>query len=233
MSKIRRQFVWLTIFSISFAFMETSVVVYLREMLYPQGFQFPLAPMEPHLVLTEVFRETSTLIILLSVGIITGRNFSTRFGWFLYCFAVWDLFYYVFLKVLLNWPESLMTWDILFMIPVTWVGPVISPIIVSLTMILFALLIVYLDRKHGGVRMPGLSWLLLILGSVVLVVGFTWDYSSYILSNYDFPEIWTLPGKELHDLAINYIPDRFPWIIFITGLLVIWAGILFFWKKNK
>ena len=36
--------IWLTVFAIAMGFLETTVVVYLREILYPNGFSFPLAP---------------------------------------------------------------------------------------------------------------------------------------------------------------------------------------------
>jgi hypothetical protein len=118
-------------------YMESSVVVYLRAIMYPDGFGFPLAPFDSHLAVTEIFREVATIIMLLGAGIIAGKTFPERFAWFIYCFAIWDIFYYVFLKALLGWPESFMTWDILFLIPATWVGPVISPIIVSLFTFLY------------------------------------------------------------------------------------------------
>ena len=119
-------------------FLEAAVVVYLREILYPGGFSFPLSPVPASLALTEIFREVATLVMLVSIGILAGRKFSTGFAWFIYSFAIWDIFYYIFLKAVLGWPESLMTWDVLFLIPTTWTGPVLTPVLVSLTMILFA-----------------------------------------------------------------------------------------------
>ena len=61
--------------------------------------------------------------MLLAVAYIAGGNGPQRFGYFLLSFGIWDVFYYVFLKVLIGWPESLLTWDVLFLIPLTWVGP--------------------------------------------------------------------------------------------------------------
>jgi hypothetical protein len=114
---MRNTIVWLTLFGISMGFLETSVVVYLREILYPNGFDFPLSMFPKHLALTEILREAATVIMLVAVGIFTGRTRTEKFGFFIFTFAVWDIFYYVFLKALLNWPESLLTWDILFLIP--------------------------------------------------------------------------------------------------------------------
>src|SRR6201998_1661345 len=110
--------IWLTAFSIAMGFLETAVVIYLRKLYYPHGFQFPLVPIDNDIAMVEFLREAATIIMLLGIGIIAGKNTSQKFGIFIYCFAVWDIFYYVFLKLLLGWPESLFTWDILFIIPV-------------------------------------------------------------------------------------------------------------------
>ena len=142
-----QRILWLTVFSIAMAFLETAVVIYLREIYYPNGFMFPMVPMEGRLAVTEFWREAATLVMLLGVGVLAGKNFPTRFGGFIMAFAVWDIFYYVFLKLMLHWPESWLTWDLLFLIPVPWTGPVITPIIASLTMILLASL---LFRSNKG-----------------------------------------------------------------------------------
>lgn len=230
--KLSKALFWVTFFSIAMGFMESSVVVYLRAILYPEGFTFPMVVMDKQLAITEIFREAATIIMLLGIGIIAGRNSSERFAWFLYSFAIWDIFYYVFLKLLLNWPESLMTWDILFLIPVTWVGPVISPVIVSFTMIALALLILYANQKSINVRISALEWLLLICGSMVLIVAFTWDYSRYMLQHHSFSEIWTIPESELFKLSTSYIPVSFNWWIFLVGEIMILIAIIKFWRRN-
>src|SRR5215204_495359 len=135
MNPLTKKLIWVTIFSIAMGFMETAIVVYLRKIYYPGGFQFPLVPMEADLVLVEILREAATIIMLVGIGILIGKNTSQKFAYFIYCFAIWDLCYYIFLKLLLDWPESLLTPDILFLIPVPWVGPVIGPCIISMTMI--------------------------------------------------------------------------------------------------
>ena len=133
MKLIRKSWVWLTLFSIAMGFLESAVVQYLREISYPGGFEFPLVPIDNRLAVTEVIRESATIMMLIAVSCLSGRTLSERFAWFLYCFAVWDIFYYIFLKFLIGWPASFMTWDVLFLIPAPWVGPVIAPVIVSST----------------------------------------------------------------------------------------------------
>jgi hypothetical protein len=225
--------IWVTIFATAMGFLETAVVVYMRALLYPNGFAFPLAPIPPALAITEILREAATLVMLLGAGVLAGRNVASRFAWFLYAFAVWDIFYYVFLKLLLNWPESFMTWDILFLIPTTWVGPVISPVVVSCTMILLALLIIRFDSANTYARLSVWEWLWLVLGSVVLILSFCWDYSGFILEHYRFTDIWSIPSDELLKLALEYVPRRFNWFLFGLGEAIILAGIVVYWRRNK
>ena len=97
---MKRNLLIVTIFAIAMGLLESAVVIYLRDILYPGGFEFPLNPIRPDLLWTEVFRELATLVMLLGVGILAGRTLAERFAWFLYAFAVWDIFYYVFLWLL-------------------------------------------------------------------------------------------------------------------------------------
>jgi hypothetical protein len=216
-----RTLIIVTSFFIALGYIESAVVIYMREILYPAGFQFPLAPIKIDLAITEIIREAATLVILVCIGFITGRTFSEGFAWFLYSFAIWDLFYYVFLKLLIGWPESLLTFDILFMIPTTWVGPVI----VSLTMILLAMIIVYYNSKIEKVKINRIEWCLLIAGSVILILSWTWDYSAFILEHYTFSKIWTVPGEELSQIASQYIPRKFYWGLFWIGEGIILSAI--------
>ena len=120
-------------------YLESAVVVYLRSIYYANGFEFPMVPINKLHTITEIGREISTMIMLIGIGVFSGKDKSGKFAVFLYSFAIWDIFYYVFLKILLNWPESLFTWDILFLIPPVWTGPVIAPVISSSTMIILSL----------------------------------------------------------------------------------------------
>ncbi len=231
----RKTLLVLTLFAIAMGLLESAVVIYLRDILYPGGFEFPLSPIRPDLVWTEILREVATLIMLLSVGMLAGKTLLERFAWFLYAFAVWDIFYYFFLWILVGWPESLMTWDVLFLIPVTWTGPVIAPLIVSATMILFFLLIVASGPVPGPGktrRIPRPGWILLIAGALVLITGFTWDYSGFILEKLSFKDIWTLPQSQVHALAHQYIPRKFNWLLFGLGEAVILSGIVVFWRQR-
>jgi hypothetical protein len=212
--------------------LETAVVVYLRELFYPDGFGFPLNPIDNQLIaITEILREAATLIMLIGIGYMFGRNFITRFSGFLISFAVWDIFYYVFLKVLLNWPESLFTWDVLFLIPVTWVGPVIAPIIVSLTMILYAGVFVYLDSKFIDIKLNRIDWFLMIAAASIILLSFTLDNITYLINIDGIENLINLTQDQLFAAMENYIPSKFNWWIFGVGEIALLGFIMYYYRK--
>ncbi|MCX6296119.1 MAG: hypothetical protein NTX97_08630, partial [Bacteroidetes bacterium] len=166
MKPIVKTIIWLSIFSVAMGYLESSVVVYLRKIYYPEGFRFPLTPVSQDIAITEFWREVATITMLISTGIIAGKNSAQRFAFFIFSFAIWDIFYYVFLKLLLGWPESFFTWDILFLIPVPWVGPVMAPCIISLTMIVLTLLIICNQEKEEYIHINFIEWSFLVFGSI-------------------------------------------------------------------
>ncbi|HNY09113.1 MAG TPA: hypothetical protein PKO42_04430, partial [Tenuifilaceae bacterium] len=155
--RFRSKLIWVTLFAIAMGLLESAVVIYMRELLYPGGFSFPLSPIPERLAVTELLRELATLVMLVGVGVVAGRNFPERFAWFIFSFGVWDIFYYVFLKLLIGWPTSMLTWDLLFLIPVTWTGPVVAPVAISLMMITLALVILKSAGKNSGFRITAIS----------------------------------------------------------------------------
>ncbi len=230
-----KKLILITAFSIAMGFLETSVVIYLRMHYYPDGFNFPLAPLDPFVAQVEIAREAATVIMLLSLGAITGKNISEKLAYFIYSFAVWDICYYIFLKWLLNWPESFLTFDILFLIPVMWVGPVIAPIILSGTMILFSGLSIFFNHKTGGkITISKTEWILLIAGSVVILVSFTEDFTYFILTRYSFSELLDLmTSKNIFSLRLQYIPADFDWRVFGFGEILLLIAIKIFHQRNK
>lgn len=224
---LRRKLIVLALFSVAMGYLESAVVVYLRELYYPFGFKFPMETMTGRIAVTEIFREAATLIMLASIAWLAGKNFPERFSWFLLCFAIWDIFYYVFLKVILGWPASLLTWDILFLIPVVWTGPVITPVLVSLTMILMALGILTGKISTSPLNTRGL----VVLGAFLVFLSFIWDFSSYMLDRYSAADLFK-PGVSQNALQ-QYIPYRFNWWFFIAGELLIISGIAISHIKTK
>jgi len=218
--------IWVLVFSIAMGFLEAAVVVYLRELYYPEGFDFPLKEMNLRVMVTELLREAATMIMLLSIGFIAATRKIERFAYFIFSFAIWDIFYYIFLKLALGWPESLLTWDILFLIPVTWVGPVICPVINSMTMILLSLLILYYSGKGVKASIKRMEWIILIIGSIVIIFAYIQDYSSYMLNEFAFWDFVFIRDKEaVLGHAAYYIPEKFNWYIFSLGQSLFFVAI--------
>jgi len=166
-----------TAFGIAFGYIEAAVVVYLRAIFYPDGFTFPLElfgvePLQKRLFLTEIGREVATIVVIFTGAWLFARDFRRRAAYFLIIFAVWDIFYYVWLKVLLDWPASIMDWDILFLIPVAWASPVLYPVLISILFLVFAVTVLYLSSRKTPIKVTSLDWLAFFLSVVIMVLSF-------------------------------------------------------------
>ncbi len=199
-----RRIIFLFLFAISFAYIEASVVVYLRDILYPEGFSFPLRYISPLRGIIEIGREFFSLVLLLSVAFLSGKDFWKRFSAFCLIFGVWDIFFYIWLKIFLNWPSSLFEWDILFLIPAPWTGPVIAPVIVSLTLILiFVVIELYREKPF---RISTLHTIIAILGFLSIFISFMWNA--------------TLTAK-------GGIPRQYPWYYLILGEVILLSLVIY------
>jgi len=178
MKNWKNRLVWCAILAIAFAYIESSVVVYLRSLYYPEGFGFPVKDMHVSLFLTEVGREAATIVVLLALSRLVVQRPKLRFFLFLYCFGVWDIFYYLWLKVLLDWPATLLDWDILFLFPVPWVGPVLSPVLISLIFIAAAVVIHHQESRGRSVTFYRVDWLLELLAALIIVGSYLWETDS-------------------------------------------------------
>jgi len=187
-----KRFCIVVIFSIAFGYIEAAVVVYLREIFYPDGFTFPLTvfgidQLSKRLLLTEIGREAATIVLIFTGAWLFGRNRRQRFAYLLTIFAIWDIFYYVWLKVLIDWPASIMDWDILFLIPGTWASAVLYPVLISITMLIFAAAILYRDARGRPIKVTRVDWLAFFVAAIIVVVSFCTpgsyvaepDYKSY------------------------------------------------------
>jgi hypothetical protein len=212
----------LALFGVAFAYVEAAVVVYLREIYEPlaldlnplrnPGDLFPLITLEQleatdsaHLSLlkTEVIRESATIMMLASLGLAVGWNFNTCFAGFVIAFGIWDIFYYVFLKSLIDWPDSLLELDLLFLIPVPWVGPVLAPVLVAICMVVAGTLVLWRESSNCPVSIGWQHWLAMIIGALVIVAAFCWDY---------------------RQVMAGEMPDPFRWSLFFVGVAIGLAG---------
>jgi hypothetical protein len=175
-----RRLTWLTTYAVAMAYLESAVVVYLRALYYPRGFDFPFAPMPSGIATLEMGREAATILMLLGVAALAGGDRWERFLAFCFTFAVWDIFYYAWLWMFIRWPPSLFTWDLLFLIPVPWTGPVLAPLLVSVALVAGSLTTWRL--KEGGVRL-GFSvplWILAVTGGILVLGSFMIDFAAVL-----------------------------------------------------
>lgn len=224
----------LIIFAVSMGFLEAIVVVYIRELYYPDGFRFPLTELPPRIILIEWVREISTLLMLGSVAWISGRTFLKRFSVFLFIFGIWDIIYYAGLKIFLNWPESLLTWDILFLIPVTWASPVLAPFICSLLMIVAALIFDICLFSNRLKKLAVKELALLLSGAMIIYYTFTVDFGMMIIKGDFLRKYFTLgEDPEFIEILTNWEPRQYSWGIFTVGTLLIGATLFLVYKRSK
>ena len=99
----------------------------------------------------ELWREAATLVMIATLGLLAGRTWRRRAGYAALAFGAWDIFYYVFLRLISGWPRTLLDWDILFLLPLPWWGPVLAPVSIALVMILWGTLA---TQSGDGATMP-------------------------------------------------------------------------------
>ena len=193
---------------------EAAVVVDLRALFCPGGIFFPMLDLGAdagtlRIGIVELVREAATLLMLISAGVLAGSTFWQRWAFFLIGFGLWDLLYYVWLFVFLGWPPSLMSWDVLFLIPVAWTGPVIAPCLVAAALVASGAAILHLEPRGGMEAFCGLDWALEVVAGLTIILAFAANTQN----------CQSLSEEEL----------RFPWILFGTGLalgLGVFAGAL-------
>lgn len=194
-----RRLLLAALFALAMGYLESAVVVYLRLIYYPQGFDFPLIPLPAGITAIEIAREAATLVMLVAVAGLTGGTAWERFAGLCLMFGVWDIAFYVGLKLTIGWPASLMTWDILFLIPVIWTGPVLAPVITSLALIAGGLLILDRERRGDRIRVLPLDWGLAALALALQLAAFTANHGLVVAG-----------GR----------PGGFPWLVFLGGVAI-------------
>jgi hypothetical protein len=192
-------------YAVAMAWVESAVVVYLRVMIgRVDPYQPNPLPVSVGLGRIEVGREIATLVMLWSVGWLAGRTWRSRIGYSMVAFGVWDIFYYVFLVPMSGWPHTLLDWDVLFLVPLPWWGPVLAPVLISLLLILGGMLAARDEPGAVHAWPHGWAWAANIAG-----VG---------LALYTFMEtaVRVLPGGEA--AVRQSLPVRFDWTLFTLAL---------------
>jgi hypothetical protein len=198
--------IWVCLYAIAMAAVESAVVVYLRA-LHPVDAPVAalLAVIPDRLVTIEVSREAATLLMLLAVAVLAGRGRWERFLFFSLAFGVWDIFYYGWLWVFIGWPPSLLTWDVLFLIPVPWLAPVLAPLIVSACLVAGSAWLLARYARDPTPPFPWYVWALAGVGAVLVLCSFTLDYRS-VLEGTEPPGFrWGLFGIGVGSAAVALV----------------------------
>jgi hypothetical protein len=212
----KRTVLALFLFGTAFGYLEAAVVSYLRLLheparlrfypTRPPGELFPLltldqlraaGPQQMQTLATEIGREAATLVMLAAIALAVARNAGEWAAAFVVAFGVWDVTFYLFLKVLLDWPGSLFTWDILFLIPVPWVGPVLAPVMVSLAMIAAGIWHLRRAARAEPVRIGPAHWTGILAGAAIMVLAFALDYRNVMTAGLPRPFRWSIFGLGL------------------------------------
>ena len=194
-------------FAAGMAWVEAACVYYLRVMVdRVQPYQPDPLPIRGILGDVELVREAATLVMLAMTGMLAGRTWRARLSYAAIAFGFWDILYYVFLRIISGWPASLFDWDILFLLPLPWWGPVLAPVCIALLMIVWGTLVTQWRDPAPAIRFTWATWAVSWAGILLALAVFMAD------------SIRALPGGS--DTVRQVLPTAFNWPMFGTALLL-------------
>jgi hypothetical protein len=198
---------WLVValYAVAMAWVEAAVVYYLRSLIDRiEPYQpYPL-PVAGGFGQAELIREIATLIMLFTVGWLAGATWRSRLGYSVVAFGIWDIFYYVFLREMTGRPKSLFDWDILFLIPLPWWGPVWAPTSIAVLMIVWGTFLTRIERSPSSFDS---SWKCLALGGLGVA-----------LALFIFMADAIRTADQGTEALRNMLPVRFNWPLFGVAL---------------
>jgi hypothetical protein len=191
-------------FAVAMAWVEAASVFYIRALVGRiEPYQVDPLPIHGALGNVELWREAATLVMLATLGALAGRTWRRRAGFAALAFGVWDVFYYVFLRLISGWPRTLLDWDILFLLPLPWWGPVLAPVSIALLMILWGTL-----ATQSSDAEPDASWAWVLGG-----VGIALALGVFMI------DAWrALPHGR--DAVLQVLPTTFNWPAFGAAVLL-------------
>lgn len=206
----RTRWAIVTTFAIAMAWVEAASVFYIRALVDRiEPYQANPLPVHGALGNVELWREASTLVMLATLGLLAGRTWRRRAGYAALAFGAWDIFYYVFLRVMTGWPRTLLDWDVLFLLPLPWWGPVLAPVSIATLMILWGTLTTQSDDGATDARW---TWALGGVGIALALGVFMID-------------AWrALP--EGREAVLQVLPTSFNWPLFWFALLLMASPVL-------
>ena len=210
--------IWLTLFALAMAYVEAALVVHLRQLYYADNLLviFPLRLLSHSDLVIELVREAATILMLVAVAFLTERDFGRRFAAFVYAFGIWDLGYYGCLKLLIDWPQTWLEWDVLFLLPWPWFGPWLTPAVIALLFAGWGAWILLSARQPHFTR----------LSTTLFMGGALSGLSAFLL-----PAARLLPQGEI--AFQGYQPEAFAWSLFVPGVLAMTAGLIYTARNTK
>jgi hypothetical protein len=164
-----------------------------------------MGPEHVRRLIIELGREISTLVMLVAISVSAAGNRRQWWAYFLIAFGTWDIFYYLWLKLFLGWPQGIMTWDLLFLVPVPWVAPVLAPILISIIMVAAGLGVLAFEWVGRPLQISWFAWALIVLGGLVVIVSFCLDFRVIMAGDYPNPFNWPLFGAGLATALIPFL----------------------------
>ena len=190
MNEVGKRFICISAYALGMALLEAIVVIYLRALLLVSSEQVSLGS---HLRV-EIYREMGTLVMLAAVGWLAGQDKLDRLAYALFAFGLWDIGYYAWLKVLIGWPATPLDWDILFLIPLRWWGPVLAPILMASLICVGAVLAVVRLERRERLGITSVRLVCLGLGCLLALYVFMADALHALLAGRsDWTTIWPGP----------------------------------------
>ena len=203
----RQRWCLIVVFAIGMAWVEAASVYYLRAMVDRiDPYQENPLPIRGVLGSVELVREAATLVMLLTVGMLAARPWHKRLGYTAIAFGVWDIFYYAFLRLICGWPRSLVDWDILFLLPLPWWGPVLAPVCIAVLMIVWGTLATQTTDRGPATSLMWTSWGLTWLGIALALYVFMADSLRMVYQGLD--------------VANPVLPRTFNWGVFCVALML-------------
>ena len=211
-SGLRTRWLIVVAFAVAMAWVESSSVYDLRALIDRlEPFQADPLPMVGVVEQVELVREAATMVMLLTVGALAGRTWRTRLAYTAIAFGVWDIFYYVFLRVISGWPRSPLDWDVLFLLPLPWWGPVLAPVGIALLMIVGGTLLTARPAGDPSGRSLTAAWFACWLGVALALYVFMADAIRVV-------------NKGL-DATRTVLPTTFNWPLFAVAFALMAAPV--------
>jgi len=206
---ILKKLIAVSIYAFAMGYLESAVVMYLRQTAFGNTFQvFPIRFLEPKIGRIEFVREAATIVMLLTIGYLAGKNRFQKWMFFVYTFAMWDIVYYICLKLFTGWPASFGDFDVLFLIPVVWVSPVICPILISLLLTITSTMLILIAEERKSIRVRFFSIVTFGAGSAIVFYSFT-------------EQIFFILIHQGQKGLGHFTPSSFDWLSFSIGFTLL------------